>query len=790
MCDKIGIFGQDPNNMKNILLLLTLAPTLFLHSQTSSLDLKEIMKGKDFIGYWPESQNWHVDGETILFRWNPDKEVGTSWYSYSTKTKKTKKVDLANENGLVFYDETQRNYTRQYYSQQGDLRYYDKKTKKFQVVYGTSERVYNIQRLTNPDLVAFQKGNNLFIYNASTGSINQITDFRLEDEKPAREPAGSLIEQQKELFQFIREENEEKAWRKENAGPKKRPTPLYFGKNDLYFVKIDPSGSNVIVAISSKVDNKETHIENPITANGYTKTTDARPKVGEEEPVSVLFIYSLEQDTLVKLDIRSLTDFQKKPLYFQEYAKADSVYTEDRKVVFQEPIFHNNGKGVIDIRSCDNKDRWLAVFDFKNFQLKQINHQHDEAWIGGPGIEMWDVVPGVLGWMKNGEEIYFQSEQTGYSHLYSYNLSSKSTKALTSGKFEIHGVRLSNDGNSFYLTANKTHPGNRELYQVTLKDLKWTTIHSKEGAINASFSPDEKLIAALISDKKNPWELYLGTHSVQTQFSVLTQSKTPEFQKYAWKSPEVITIKGKDGQDVYARVYGAENKNGAGVIFVHGAGYLQNAHNYWSNYYREYMFHNLLSDLGYTVMDIDYRASEGYGRDCRTAIYRHMGGMDLSDQLSGKDYLVQQHGIDPARVGIYGGSYGGFITLMALLTEPNAFACGAALRSVTDWEHYNHEYTSNILNYPSTDPNAYRQSSPIYFAENLNKPLVLLHGMVDDNVQFQDVVRLSQRFIELGKTGWDLAVYPVEAHGFVKSYSWTDEYRRILELFNRELLGK
>jgi dipeptidyl aminopeptidase/acylaminoacyl peptidase len=109
---------------------------------------------------------------------------------------------------------------------------------------------------------------------------------------------------------------------------------------------------------------------------------------------------------------------------------------------------------------------------------------------------------------------------------------------------------------------------------------------------------------------------------------------------------------------------------------------------------------------------------------------------------------------------------------------------------VTDWAHYNHEYTSNILNYPATDPEAYRKSSPIYYADNLKGQLLMLHGMVDDNVQFQDVVRLSQRFIELGKENWELAVFPVEAHGFKESYSWNDEYRRIYELFYSELILK
>ena len=124
---------------------------------------------------------------------------------------------------------------------------------------------------------------------------------------------------------------------------------------------------------------------------------------------------------------------------------------------------------------------------------------------------------------------------------------------------------------------------------------------------------------------------------------------------------------------------------------------------------------------------------------------------------------------------------------MSLFQHPDAFACGAALRSVTDWAHYNHEYTSNILNYPETDSEAYRKSSPIYFAEGLKKPLLMLHGMVDDNVQFQDIVRLQQRLIELGKIDWELAAYPVEEHGFKEAYSWFDEYRRILNLFDKHL---
>ncbi|MDH5599373.1 MAG: prolyl oligopeptidase family serine peptidase, partial [Cyclobacteriaceae bacterium] len=211
---------------------------------------------------------------------------------------------------------------------------------------------------------------------------------------------------------------------------------------------------------------------------------------------------------------------------------------------------------------------------------------------------------------------------------------------------------------------------------------------------------------------------------------------------------------------------------------------------WWSSYFREYMFHNLLADKGYTILDIDYRGSAGYGRDWRTGIYRHMGGKDLTDQVDGVKHLIENYQIDPKRVGIYGGSYGGFITLMGMFTEQETFAAGAALRSVTDWAHYNNGYTSNILNTPVQDSLSYRKSSPIYYAEGLQGALLICHGMVDTNVHFQDVVRLAQRLIELGKENWEFAVYPVENHGFIEPSSWTDEYSRILKLFEENLIDK
>ncbi len=301
------------------------------------------------------------------------------------------------------------------------------------------------------------------------------------------------------------------------------------------------------------------------------------------------------------------------------------------------------------------------------------------------------------------------------------------------------------------------------------------------------------MLGVIYSASAKPPEVYLMPNTAGAQMTQVTTSTSAAWRSYKWIAPELITVPARDGAQVYARLYtpemvGAKRHSSApAVLFVHGAGYLQDAHRYWSSYFREYMFNHLLASRGYVVLDMDYRASAGYGRDWRTAIYRHMGGTDLTDIIDGANWLVKTQKVNPKHVGLYGGSYGGFITLMAMFTEPDVFAAGAALRPVTDWAHYNHPYTSNILNDPQNDAEAYRQSSPIYFADRLKGALLICHGMIDTNVHFQDTVRLVQRLIELRKENWELAVFPVEDHGFEQETSWADEYKRVLKLFETNL---
>jgi dipeptidyl aminopeptidase/acylaminoacyl peptidase len=761
--------------MKKLLLLLFLFSFIEIQAQ---LDLKEIMKGHEFVGYLPENHYWNVDGTHILFDWNPNMEAGNSLYSYSLKDKRIEKADPKNVAIQIPYDIKQRLFVTVYHASGGALYAYNTKTKIIRIIYQSEDYILNVQRLESPHLVSFQLGNNLFLYNDQEGSIKQITNIYSGKEKEKSNDSTYLHKQQEELFQYVRDQKQRKVWREKNKTPLFAfPKKWHFGKGQLAGIQINPSAEFIAIRTIIEPETKRTQVEDYITASGYSKSIEARAKVSSEEPTMKLAIMNREKDSIQWVNFETLPSIKKDE-------KTRDVFIHSLRFSESSP------QALFDIRSADNKDRWIGLLNLTSLKIELIDHQTDTAWIGGPGISSWNMEEGVLDWLEDGKSCYFQSEESGFSHLYLCNLETNKKEALTSGNFEIHGVNLSKDKNHFYISANKSHPGNRDFYSFEINSRKWTNTFSSNGYHDVAISPDEKQIAVRYSYSTKPWEIYLAENKPNASLTQLTFSTKDKFKQYPWKDPQVISIKGSDNKVFYARLYDPklDKRNGSAVMFVHGAGYLQNAHYYWSNYFREYMFHNLLVDLGYTVIDVDYRASEGYGRDYRTAIYRHMGGRDLEDFIDAKKWLVQQKQIDPNRIGIYGGSYGGFITLMGLLTKPGEFACGAALRSVTDWAHYNHEYTSNILNYPETDSIAYRRSSPIYFAENLKDPLLMLHGMVDDNVQFQDVVRLSQRFIEFGKKDWDLAVFPVENHGFKESYSWYDEYRRIFELFEKHLI--
>jgi dipeptidyl aminopeptidase/acylaminoacyl peptidase len=782
----------------SITLLFLVSAKLFAQN-VAPLTVEKIMRNPQWLGVAPSNVAWSLSSNKVYFNWNPDKKTTDPLFSIGLTGAKPQVVSDAEEQSLnrrnVVFNKKN---TQALFERNGDLFLLDIVSGKEKALSNTVERESNATFSGDERAVIFQKGENLFSISLVDGSLTQLSNFsraKKRGEASLSRQDQWLKNDQVQTFDFLRQEAAQQkiAEAERKANEPARPKEFSLDdKSSLSSIKTSPDMRYLVFKISKNPEgNQNTIVPNYITASGYVEDIPGRTKVGNQLATYQSYVYDRNRDTIFAIATKDIPGIKDLPDYLKDYPKQLEERTkknEDRKVSIVGPYWNDAGtQAVVLVYALDNKDRWVMQLDPSTGQLSLLDRQRDEAWIGGPGIG-GSFGGANIGWINN-ETIYYQSEASGYSHIYTQNISGGAKKQLTSGKWEVQSLRLSTDKKTFYFSANKQHPGITHFYRMPTNGGEITQLTSMKGGNEVSLSPDEKWLAIRYSYSNKPWELYLQENKVGAKAKQITQSTSAEFNSYAWREPAMISFKNRYGADVYARLYvpAKPHPDKPAVVFVHGAGYLQNVHYWWSQYFREFMFNNLLTDAGYTVLDIDYTASSGYGRNHRTGIYRHMGGKDLSDQVDGVKLLVEKYGVNPKHVGLYGGSYGGFITLMGLLTEPEVFSSGAALRSVTDWAHYNHGYTSNILNEPALDEKAYKLSSPIYFADGLKGNLLMCHGMVDENVQFQDIVRFSQRLIELGKNKWELAVYPVEDHGFTEPASWTDEYKRIFNLFERTL---
>lgn len=773
--------------------------SFLLQAQQSDLSVEKIMQDPKWMGTFPSGIHWGIESENIYFQYNLENDPEDSLYkiNISNQSKIIKVSQQEKENMIPRYGDYNDKRTEMLFTENGKLFLYNIRKASKKELIDLGERIIDPQFMADDSKISFILNDNAFIYDLDKGSITKLTNInkgtkREEKEEKLSDKNEWIQDENLELLEVVNQRKEKaeasKVYRKSKA--RDDSYAFYTGDKQISGISISPNGKYVSFNLIKRERGDNTEVPDYVDQSGYTKELPARSKVGDDKTEVELALYNIEKDTVFMVSTDQLEGIKDLPDYVKDYP--DKEWEEKvREVITSPAYFSENGeKAIVSIRSKDNKDRWIAQLHLEDGSLTVLDRQRDEAWIAGPGLG-WSFGGGTLGWLPDNKHIYFQSEATGYSHLYVLNVDNGEKKDLTPGDYEVFDPELSNNKKYWYLTTSKEGPDVRHFYKMPVMGGKMEKLTNMTGNNQVYLSPDEKYMAIYYSYSNKPWELYLKKTG-KGEAKQLTSGQSEAFANYDWRIPKLIKFEAKDGAMVPARLYtpSEETKNNAAVVFVHGAGYLQNVHQWWSSYFREYMFHNLLTDLGYTVIDIDYRGSAGYGRDWRTGIYRHMGGKDLSDQVDGAKYLIKNHDINPDKIGIYGGSYGGFITLMAMFTEPDTFTAGAALRSVTDWAHYNHGYTSNILNEPINDPIAYRRSSSIYFAEGLEGDLLIAHGMVDVNVHFQDVVRLSQRLIELGKDNWEMAIYPVEDHGFVEPSSWTDEYSRILKLFNESLLNK
>jgi dipeptidyl aminopeptidase/acylaminoacyl peptidase len=771
---------------------------------TLELTVDSIMRGPDLIGWPPSALRWSADSRTLFFEWRKPGEDEASTYAVGRDGGEPRKLSEEEaRNAPPASGRWDKARSRALFTDSGDVVIYDARIGRRFHVTKTTGAESNPRWARQDTHVTFVRDGNLFIVpvqGEAAAVITQLTNVTTRRPEPRQtESQKFLAGEEAKLIDHVREQQEEKKKTEEKAKQERLPTLELQDRQSASDLMLSPDETHVFIVVSERpVGAKNTIVPNYVTESAYTEDIPARANVGDAQARRLLAVLDVKKSKTVWADGSFAP-----PVPEAETPAAPGATgpgekpgrNAEREIRWNMPVVSDDGTHVVaSARSADNKDRWFVTLYPESGKTRVVDTLRDEAWVREASLG-----GGTLQFLPDNRRVAFLSERDGWMHLYLLDVSSPDAKPvqLTSGKWEVTAAELSPDRRKFYLTSTEQHPGERHLYSLPLEGGERTKITSMTGSNEADVSPDESTLGLVHSYSTRPPEVYIMPNRPGASGRQVTTTPTAEWRSHTWIDPAVVTFKARDGVEVHARLFTPEMTGGkadrrssakrAAVVFVHGAGYLQNAHKYWSSYYREYMFHNLLAHRGYVVLDVDYRASSGYGRDWRTAIYRHMGGKDLEDIVDGARYLVAHQQVDPARIGVYGGSYGGFITLMAMFTTPEVFAAGAALRPVTDWAHYNHVYTSNILNVPQQDAEAYRKSSPIYFAEGLKGALLICHGMVDTNVHFQDSVRLVQRLIELRKENWELAVYPVENHGFTEETSWADEYKRILKLFETNL---
>lgn len=777
-------------------LLLLVAPLAAQPAQVLTLD--RIMDDPDWIGPPVEQGWWALDGSQAYYSAKREGSQIRDTFAVDLATGESRVLDGAArataDGQQPVFDATR---SRAAFVRNGDVFVRDLRSGALdQLTRGEA----NASSLLwgHDGALVWRVGNDRWYRWTANLGVTEAAVIKTQDD-PAKPPrADQLREHQMRLFETLRTERarrearriQDEAWQRED--PTRAPPPVYLGADvSLAGSALSPDGRWLIAATTAKKADQGKGGKMPkfITESGYEETEDVRTRVGRNDPLPMTFwLVDMQDGKPRKLDLGLLPGISDDPLAELRKAAGKDPLKEARPVrieSFGANVMRWNADGTraaLMLHSVDNKDRWLVTLDPSSARLDTRHRLSDpEGWINW-GFNDFD-------WMPDARSLWFVSEETGHAHL--YLAGDGRPRALTSGRWEVQDPVLSADGSRFLFVCNLSAPVDYEVCEVPAGGGQAREITNLDGVNGFVESPDGSRLLLRHSSAYVPPQLAVA-NADGSAHRVLTDTRSEAYKAYQWLQPEIVQVPSKHGAGaIWGKYYGpAELEPGREypiVLFVHGAGYLQNVHHRWPTYYREQMFHNMLVQQGYIVLDLDFRASAGYGRDWRTAIYRQMGHPELEDYLDGIDWLVAERQGNRERVGIYGGSYGGFMTFMALFREPGTFKAGAALRPVVDWHHYNHPYTANILNTPDIDPEAYRKSSPIEYAQNLQDHLLIAHGMIDDNVFYQDSVLLAQRLIELRKDKWEMASYPLERHAYQHADSWYDQYRRIYELFERVL---
>ncbi len=493
-------------------------------------------------------------------------------------------------------------------------------------------------------------------------------------------------------------------------------------------------------------------------------------------------------------------EFLRRPSTAADLAIVDAAtgavhWVEQGDAYAGDASFSSSGKLAWQEISASAKRRRIRVASPPDWGAATIVEDDDEAW--------WTLTYLRAGpqWEPQGDRFVFISERDGYAHLYLASAAADEEPVqLTAGLFEVEAPAWDPSGGRLVLSANRGSAAERGLFLLEIAagqpgDL--VPISMLRGtSTDARWRPDGAMLAYLHADNENPLDVWAQGPSPE-RARQLTESWPEGADEEAQLVPQAIRFSSADRQLVPGQLFlppDYDELEGPlpAVVWVHGGGVRQNRYG-WHPLRAYAMFYGLnqyLAQQGYVVLTVDYRGSIGYGRDFRAGHYRDLGGLDLDDVLAGARYLRGLEVVEVGKVGVWGISYGGYLTLQALTRAPTAFDAGVNIAGVADWADWAVDpgglWIEGRMGSVEENVELYRDSSPIHFVEQLSRPLLTLHGTADKPVPVLQSFRLIDALVRAGKPH-EVMIYPGEEHVFVRTATWRDAFRRVEEFFDRTL---
>jgi len=378
----------------------------------------------------------------------------------------------------------------------------------------------------------------------------------------------------------------------------------------------------------------------------------------------------------------------------------------------------------------------------------------------------WINVSDDLYFLKDGKRFLWSSERSGYRHLYLYDLGGKQLAQLTKGDWEVSAVDGVDEAKGLvYFTAAEKSPLERQLYRVVLDGSGFARITKEDGTHAAVLAPNASAFVDTFSSTAAPprQDLYRADGS---HIATINENKVAELADYHLSPVEFVAVKTHDGVELNASIVKPPDfqpqKKYPVLIYTYGGPHAQVVRNAWGG--ATFLWHELMAQKGYIIFSVDNRGSAGRGHAFETPLHFRLGAQELSDQRDGVQYLKSLPYVDANRIGIWGWSYGGHMTLHAMFEVGDDFKAGFAGGPVTDWRYYDSIYTERYLGLPQKNEKGYQDSSPVKYAAQLKGKLLIAHGTGDDNVHFANTLSVINDLIEAGKYVEVLA-FPGRGHG-------------------------